>query len=56
MNNVLSTAVKANVPGADQNSIVVAPEFFSTIFNSGVGKFISGTDEPIADLDKLAIL
>lgn len=36
MNNVLDTAVQANVVGADKNAIVVAPQFFSTKFNSGV--------------------
>lgn len=38
MNNVLSSAVKANYDGASNSSIIVAPEFFSTIYNSGVSQ------------------
>lgn len=36
MDNVLSAAVKAKVAGASSNAIVVAPQFFSTVYNLGV--------------------
>lgn len=35
MNDALKNAVSTNVEGADANAIIVAPEFFSTKFNSG---------------------
>ncbi|UZJ55652.1 hypothetical protein CBS101457_004972 [Exobasidium rhododendri] len=35
MSSILSSAMADNTPGVDPNSIIVAPEFFSTIFNSG---------------------
>ncbi|UZJ57604.1 hypothetical protein CBS101457_006924 [Exobasidium rhododendri] len=35
MNDVLTTAVQSNVIGADKDAIVVAPQFFSTKYNSG---------------------
>jgi len=35
MDNILSSALKDNVKGADKNAIVVAPQFFSTKYNSG---------------------
>lgn len=41
MNDALDSAVKANYPGADEDSIVVAPEFFSTKYNSGVRRSVA---------------
>ncbi|KAK0552564.1 hypothetical protein OC846_002856 [Tilletia horrida] len=35
MNDALQSALKDNYPGVDPNTIVTAPQFFSTIFNSG---------------------
>ncbi len=35
MNTALTQAVQQQIPGADNNSIIVAPEFFSTKLNSG---------------------
>lgn len=35
MNDVLQNAVRTSVEGVDANSIIIAPQFFSTKFNSG---------------------
>lgn len=35
MNDILQSAIDDNVPGADEHAIVVAPQFFSTKYNSG---------------------
>ncbi|PWN49982.1 hypothetical protein IE53DRAFT_387764 [Violaceomyces palustris] len=35
MNKVLQSAVKDGYPNADENAVVTAPQFFSTIYNSG---------------------
>ncbi|PWN36011.1 uncharacterized protein FA14DRAFT_121960 [Meira miltonrushii] len=35
MNNILQESAKANVPGASDSAIVVAPQFFSKKYNSG---------------------
>ncbi|KAE8227199.1 hypothetical protein CF319_g306 [Tilletia indica] len=35
MNDALQSALGDNYPGVDSNTIVTAPQFFSTIFNSG---------------------
>lgn len=37
MEDVLKLAVQEEVTGAHNNSIVVAPQLFSTVYNSGVG-------------------
>jgi hypothetical protein len=35
MDDILTSAVQDNVTGADKNSIIIAPQFFSTTLNSG---------------------
>lgn len=35
MNDALTSAVADGVEGASTNSLVVAPQFFSTIYNEG---------------------
>ena len=36
MDDILSSAIKANFDGASSDSIIVAPQFFSEKYNSGV--------------------
>ena len=36
MNNILTSAVNDKIDGASNDSIIVAPQFFSTKYNSGV--------------------
>jgi len=40
MNQALQSAVSDNYPGVDSKAIVVAPQFFSERFNSGVSTAI----------------
>jgi hypothetical protein len=35
MNNILQSAIDANYPGADDDAVIVAPQFFSEKLNSG---------------------
>jgi pimeloyl-ACP methyl ester carboxylesterase len=35
MNSILASAVKDDYPGVDENAIVIAPQFFSTLLNQG---------------------